>query len=81
MSLSYEAAPASLSSHPTLGFPLGTTLLLLVIFCLSGVLSCYYHWDNIHDRSATSSTGAWRGQAGMVSTLQLAYRLHLPSPS
>ncbi|MQL84079.1 hypothetical protein Taro_016600 [Colocasia esculenta] len=44
---SYEAAPTSSSSRPMLGFPLGTALLLLVIFCLSGVLSCCYHWDKI----------------------------------
>ncbi|KAG1361787.1 hypothetical protein COCNU_10G000060 [Cocos nucifera] len=39
--------PAPLSSRPTLGFPLGTGLLLVVIFCLSGVFSCCYHWDKI----------------------------------
>ncbi|CAN4123639.1 unnamed protein product [Withania somnifera] len=35
------------SSRPSLGFPLGTALLLLVIFSLSGVFSCCYHWDKI----------------------------------
>ncbi|XP_010934375.1 uncharacterized protein At5g65660 [Elaeis guineensis] len=39
--------PAHLSSRPTLGFPLGTALLLVVIFCLSGVFSCCYHWDKL----------------------------------
>ncbi|KAK6152833.1 hypothetical protein DH2020_012472 [Rehmannia glutinosa] len=37
-------------ARPSLGFPLGTTLLLLVIlviFTLSGVISCCYHWDNL----------------------------------
>ncbi|XP_048549840.1 uncharacterized protein At5g65660-like [Triticum urartu] len=46
-------APASMtipmahSSRPTLGFPLGTALLLLVIFSLSGIFSCCYHWDRL----------------------------------
>ncbi|XP_008785322.1 uncharacterized protein At5g65660 isoform X2 [Phoenix dactylifera] len=39
--------PAHLSTRPTLGFPLGTALLLVVIFCLSGVFSCCYHWDKL----------------------------------
>nr|XP_009787859.1 PREDICTED: uncharacterized protein At5g65660-like [Nicotiana sylvestris] len=38
---------AESSSRPSLGFPLGTALLLLVIFSLSGVFSCCYHWDKI----------------------------------
>uniref|UniRef100_A0A453MJU3 Uncharacterized protein n=1 Tax=Aegilops tauschii subsp. strangulata TaxID=200361 RepID=A0A453MJU3_AEGTS len=46
-------APASMtipmwhSSRPTLGFPLGMALLLLVIFSLSGIFSCCYHWDRL----------------------------------
>ncbi|KAM3318517.1 hypothetical protein ACQJBY_035963 [Aegilops geniculata] len=39
--------PMSHSSRPTLGFPLGTALLLLVIFSLSGIFSCCYHWDRL----------------------------------
>ncbi|XP_066364914.1 uncharacterized protein At5g65660-like isoform X2 [Miscanthus floridulus] len=39
--------PIEHSSRPTLGFPLGTALLLLVIFALSGMFSCCYHWDRI----------------------------------
>ncbi|CAN4090550.1 unnamed protein product [Withania somnifera] len=35
------------SSLPSLGFSLGTALLLLVIFSLSGVVSCCYHWEKI----------------------------------
>ncbi|KAF6176407.1 hypothetical protein GIB67_010855 [Kingdonia uniflora] len=35
------------ASRPSLGFPLGTGLLLLVIFSLSGFFSCCYHWDKI----------------------------------
>ncbi|CAM0878305.1 unnamed protein product [Alopecurus aequalis] len=39
--------PVMHSSRPTLGFPLGTALLLLVIFSLSGIFSCCYHWDRL----------------------------------
>ncbi|KAG4924654.1 hypothetical protein JHK82_050498 [Glycine max] len=35
------------ASRPSLGFPLGTALLLIIIFTLSGVLSCCYHWDRV----------------------------------
>ncbi|KVI02766.1 uncharacterized protein At5g65660-like [Cynara cardunculus var. scolymus] len=35
------------SSRPTLGFPLGTALLLIIIFSLSGFFSCCYHWDKL----------------------------------
>ncbi|XP_061362559.1 uncharacterized protein At5g65660-like [Gastrolobium bilobum] len=33
------------TSRPSLGFPLGTALLLIIIFSLSGIFSCCYHWD------------------------------------
>ncbi|XP_016451235.2 uncharacterized protein At5g65660-like [Nicotiana tabacum] len=35
------------SSRPSLGFPLGTGVLLIVIFSLSGIFSCCYHWEKI----------------------------------
>ncbi|XP_020204824.1 uncharacterized protein At5g65660 isoform X2 [Cajanus cajan] len=35
------------ASRPSLGFPLGTALLLIIIFALSGILSCCYHWDRL----------------------------------
>ncbi|KAM0012137.1 hypothetical protein Hdeb2414_s0056g00757801 [Helianthus debilis subsp. tardiflorus] len=35
------------SSRPSIGFPLGTTLLLIVVFTLSGIFSCCYHWDKL----------------------------------
>ncbi|KAK9231419.1 hypothetical protein WN943_021653 [Citrus x changshan-huyou] len=35
------------ASRPSLGFPLGTALLLIVIFSLSGIFSCCYHWDKV----------------------------------
>ncbi|XP_004512543.1 uncharacterized protein At5g65660 [Cicer arietinum] len=33
------------TSRPSLGFPLGTALLLIIIFSLSGIFSCCYHWE------------------------------------
>ncbi|KAI3777223.1 hypothetical protein L1987_47021 [Smallanthus sonchifolius] len=41
------------SSHATLGFPLGTALLLIVVFSLSGIFSCYYHWDKLRHLRAS----------------------------
>ncbi|XP_073064149.1 uncharacterized protein At5g65660-like [Primulina eburnea] len=41
------------SSRPTIGFPLGMALLLLVIFSLSGVFSCCYHWDKLRRSLST----------------------------
>ncbi|KAL8249993.1 hypothetical protein R6Q59_033686 [Mikania micrantha] len=43
----YYPPPLHHSSRPTLGFPLGTALLLIVIFSLSGIFSCCYHWDKL----------------------------------
>lgn len=37
--------PHADASRPSLGFPLGTALLLIIIFTLSGIFSCCYHWD------------------------------------
>ncbi|KAI3900716.1 hypothetical protein MKW92_003350 [Papaver armeniacum] len=31
----------------SLGFPLGTALLLILIFSISGFFSCCYHWDKL----------------------------------
>ncbi|KAD5960915.1 hypothetical protein E3N88_12388 [Mikania micrantha] len=35
------------SSGLTIGFPLGTGLLLLVVIIVSGIMSCCYHWDKL----------------------------------
>ncbi|KAH1082547.1 hypothetical protein J1N35_022308 [Gossypium stocksii] len=35
------------ASRPSLGFPLGTALLLIIVFSLSGIFSCCYHWDKL----------------------------------
>ncbi|XP_057973932.1 uncharacterized protein At5g65660-like isoform X2 [Malania oleifera] len=35
------------ASTPTIGFPLATALLLLVLFGTSGLISCCYHWHRL----------------------------------
>ncbi|XP_073290906.1 uncharacterized protein At5g65660 [Primulina huaijiensis] len=47
--MEHGGAPVShgSDSRPSLGFPLGTALLLLVIFTLSGMFFCCYHWDKL----------------------------------
>ncbi|KAK6287672.1 PREDICTED: uncharacterized protein At5g65660 [Theobroma cacao] len=47
------------ASRPSLGFPLGTALLLIIIFSLSGIFSCCYHWDKLRSlrRSISDGTG------------------------
>ncbi|KAG6645785.1 uncharacterized protein At5g65660-like [Carya illinoinensis] len=47
--------PHADASRPSLGFPLGTALLLIVIFSLSGIFSCCYHWDRFRSLSESLS--------------------------
>lgn len=50
-------APAHVdSSRPSLSFPLGTALLLIVIFSLSGIFSCCYHWDKLRSLRRSFNT-------------------------
>ncbi|KAI3502962.1 hypothetical protein L1887_31394 [Cichorium endivia] len=54
----YEPPPHhSDSSRPTLGFPLGTALLLIIIFSLSGFFSCCYHWDKLRQLRGAYTDG------------------------
>ncbi|XP_058081433.1 uncharacterized protein At5g65660 [Magnolia sinica] len=46
------------TSRPSLGFPLGTALLLITIFCLSGIFSCCYHWDKLRSLRRSFSRGS-----------------------
>ncbi|GLU20203.1 hypothetical protein SLE2022_364140 [Rubroshorea leprosula] len=46
------------SSRPSLGFPLGTALLLIIIFSLSGIFSCCYHWDKLRSLRPSFSENA-----------------------
>ncbi|KAF5958365.1 hypothetical protein HYC85_005590 [Camellia sinensis] len=54
----YYAPPRMDGSRPSLGFPLGTALLLIVIFSLCGFFSCCYHWDKLQSlrRSFSADT-------------------------
>ncbi|XP_055821227.1 uncharacterized protein At5g65660-like [Solanum dulcamara] len=38
---------SSSSSRPTIAFPLGLALLVLVLVCISGLFSCCYHWNKL----------------------------------
>ncbi|KAK3008609.1 hypothetical protein RJ639_014351 [Escallonia herrerae] len=53
----YYAPPHSDASRPSLGFPLGTALLLIIIFSLSGIFSCCYHWDKLRSLRRSFSDG------------------------
>ncbi|XP_028783927.1 uncharacterized protein At5g65660-like [Neltuma alba] len=45
---SQDLSPTDMdTSRPSLGFPLGTALLLIVIFTISGICSCCYHWEKL----------------------------------
>ncbi|XVF39698.1 hypothetical protein PTKIN_Ptkin01aG0053800 [Pterospermum kingtungense] len=35
------------SSRPSIGFPLGLAILLMLLFCISGILICYLHWHKL----------------------------------
>ncbi|MFS8033054.1 hypothetical protein Hanom_Chr17g01564921 [Helianthus anomalus] len=55
----YEPPPQhSDSSRPTLGFPLGTAMLLIIVFSLSGFFSCCYHWDKLRHLRGASDPGS-----------------------
>ncbi|KAK9215867.1 hypothetical protein WN944_007873 [Citrus x changshan-huyou] len=38
---------ASSSNRPSIGFPLGLALLLMMLFCMSGVLTCCLNWHKV----------------------------------
>ncbi|KAE8686187.1 Detected protein of unknown function [Hibiscus syriacus] len=35
------------SRRPSIGFPLGLALLLLLLFCISALLLCYFNWHKL----------------------------------
>ncbi|PIN02191.1 hypothetical protein CDL12_17596 [Handroanthus impetiginosus] len=45
-----------MDSRPSLGFPLGTALLMMVIFTLTGIISCCYHWDKLRRYHAAADS-------------------------
>ncbi|XP_052189856.1 uncharacterized protein At5g65660-like [Diospyros lotus] len=34
-------------SRPSLGYPLGLAILVVLLLCISGFFSCCYHWDKL----------------------------------
>ncbi|XP_076896253.1 uncharacterized protein At5g65660-like [Bidens hawaiensis] len=91
----YEPPPAPLhsdSSRPTLGFPLGIALLLIIIFSLSGFFSCCYHWDKLRhlrgapdpDDSTSTFTGKTKIESQSLPVImpgdRIAKFIALPSP-
>ncbi|XP_074590975.1 uncharacterized protein At5g65660-like [Curcuma longa] len=55
-------AAAHHDSRPAIGFPLGTALLVVVIFCLSGVFACCYHWEKLRSLRGGASRRRRRQQ-------------------
>ncbi|KAK8597025.1 hypothetical protein V6N13_001647 [Hibiscus sabdariffa] len=47
------------SRRPSIGFPLGLALLLLLLFCISGLLLCYFNWNKLRTLIFGSSNQNW----------------------
>ncbi|XVF36532.1 hypothetical protein REPUB_Repub19eG0065900 [Reevesia pubescens] len=45
----------SSSSRPSIGFPVGLAVLLVLLFCISGVLICYINWHKLRTLILQSS--------------------------
>ncbi|XP_031505778.1 uncharacterized protein At5g65660-like isoform X4 [Nymphaea colorata] len=58
LSASTDLQPADGSTRPIVGFPLGTALLVLVIFCISGIVSCCYHYEKIRSLRRSSDSNS-----------------------
>ncbi|XAR51444.1 hypothetical protein NMG60_11006076 [Bertholletia excelsa] len=71
------------ASRPSLGFPLGTALLLIIIFSLSGVFSCCYHWDKIRSlrRSFSGDVDLEADDDGSLSKPKPRYKGWKPNQS
>ncbi|KAM3342816.1 hypothetical protein P3S68_027782 [Capsicum galapagoense] len=57
------------SSRPSLGFPLGTAFLLIAVFSLSGIFSCWYHWNRIRSLGRSTDLEAGDEPASFKSKL------------
>ncbi|XP_074563788.1 uncharacterized protein At5g65660-like [Curcuma longa] len=77
------AQPAAAEHHgsrPTVGFPLGTALLLVVIFCLSGVFALCYHWEKLRSfRGLPNRSQQQQQQLPPLDALEEGRRIPLPS--
>ncbi|MCD7445789.1 hypothetical protein HAX54_000027 [Datura stramonium] len=49
---------SSSSSRPTISFPVGLALLVLVLVCIIGLFSCCYHWNKLRTLLCYSTTSA-----------------------
>ncbi|XP_042396354.1 uncharacterized protein At5g65660-like isoform X1 [Zingiber officinale] len=72
------AAAEHHGSRPTLGFPLGTALLLVVIFCLSGFFALCYHWEKLRSLRGRPSRGHQQ-QLPPLDALEEGSRIPQPS--
>ncbi|KAK9270710.1 hypothetical protein L1049_026293 [Liquidambar formosana] len=45
------------SSRPSIGFPLGLLLLVILLFCMSLFFTCCYHWDKLRVLLRSSPNG------------------------
>ncbi|KAJ8550057.1 hypothetical protein K7X08_033764 [Anisodus acutangulus] len=69
------------SSRPSLGFPLGTAFLLVAIFSLSGIFSCFYHWNRIRSLRRATDLEAGDDPASFKSKLTYTREKQNKSPS
>ncbi|OIT31114.1 PREDICTED: uncharacterized protein At5g65660-like [Nicotiana attenuata] len=44
------------SSRPTIAFPLGLALLVLVLVCITGIFACCYHWNKLRSLLCSSAS-------------------------
>nr|XP_016449220.1 PREDICTED: uncharacterized protein At5g65660-like [Nicotiana tabacum] len=44
------------SSRPTIAFPLGLALLVLVLVCIIGSFACCYHWNKLRSLLCSSAS-------------------------
>ncbi|XP_060173340.1 uncharacterized protein At5g65660-like [Lycium barbarum] len=47
---------SSSSSRPNIAFPLGLALLVLVLVCMTGLFSCFHHWNKLRSLLCSSTS-------------------------
>ncbi|CAF2037471.1 unnamed protein product [Brassica napus] len=68
------------ASRPSLGFPLGTALLLIIIFSLSGIFSCCYHWDKHRSLRRSLANASGHPSAASADIESSPFKPRLPFP-
>ncbi|KAH7567603.1 hypothetical protein JRO89_XS07G0101600 [Xanthoceras sorbifolium] len=78
-----ENEEASSAARPSIAFPLGFALLLILLFCTSGFLSCCLHWNKIRSRFRpfTHDSNYPRDQTNISHLHQKPSPLHMVSLS